>query len=458
MDRAWLKGSVLELKDYVLFWGCTIPARLPFLEKSLRMVMDRLGIRYREIEGFTCCPEKFLVETLSEETWLLTAARNLALAEAAGGDMLVACNGCYSTFRSAIGALHASSELRSEIMGRLAAVGIDFSLKVSVHHVLEVMHDAIGPDVINRKVEWSLNGMCVATHYGCQLVRPSPTVRLDNPLSPMKLDRMVECLGATSIDYHSKPLCCGESLSRAGNPDESLASARIKLHELWELGADALVVTCPACFIQFDSQQSLVRKDLEELEMPVFYLSELVGYALGLDPGEMGFDMHRVPVDGFFSKRDELQRLREMIPEGFDYEAIRTCVSCESCLNDCPVVQVDEEYVPHDILREVLAGRVDAVIEGEGIWKCLECGTCTELCPNSFGMMKVFKRAKRMALQRGLGPAETVQGIEMFNRSAVLGKTRERARSKLGLGPVAESGAEELAQLLKCADEWKDDG
>ena len=65
-------------------------------------MLDELGVRYREIEGFTCCPEKFLVETLSEEAWYLTAARNLALAEKHGGDLLVACNGCYSTFRSAI--------------------------------------------------------------------------------------------------------------------------------------------------------------------------------------------------------------------------------------------------------------------------------------------------------------------------------------------------------------------
>ena len=441
------------MNDYIVFWGCTIPTRFPFLEKSMRLVLDELGVRYREIEGFTCCPEKFLIETLSEEAWYLTAARNLALAEKHGGDLLVACNGCYSSFRSAIAAFHSNSALRREVSGRLAEIGIEYNFRSGVHHVLEVLHDVIGPDVIARRVTRPLEGLRVGVHYGCQLLRPSPTVRIDDPSRPRKLDGLVECLGATSLDYNSKLLCCGESLARSGNPEESMASARLKLLELDQLDADAITVMCPACFLQFDSQQVLIQKHNEDLHIPVFYYTELLALALGLEPEELGLDMHRVSVERFFDRWKELQRIRLLVPPEFDYDAMKRCVACESCSNDCPVTQVDEAFSPHGLVRRVLAGEIDDVIADDDIWKCLECGTCTELCPNNFGMVRVFKEAKRLALAAGVAPAEARQGIEMFQRSGVLGKVRERARVRLGLGPVASPGTDELARLLK--DTWK---
>jgi heterodisulfide reductase subunit B/Pyruvate/2-oxoacid:ferredoxin oxidoreductase delta subunit len=443
--------------DYIFFWGCTIPGRLPFLEKSLRLVLDELGVTYREIEGFTCCPEQFLIETLSEEAWYLTAARNLALAEKHGGDLLVACNGCYSTFRSAISAFNSSAELRSQVSRRLEEIGLQCNFRSTVHHVVEVLHDKIGPEVIARRISRPLNGIRVGVHVGCQILRPTPTVRFDDPLRPVKLDRLVECLGATSLGYESKLTCCGEALGRSGNPDESTNSARLKLQELSICEADAMVVVCPACFQQFETQQIVIQRETEGMNIPVFYYTELAGLALGFSPEEMGLDMHRVPVDPFLARWEELTRIRRSIPAEFDYDAMLTCVGCESCSDDCPVGQVDETYEPHAILRRILDGEAEEVIASDDIWKCLECGTCTELCPNSFGMMKVFKEAKRAALQRGIAPAETRQGIGMFQSTGVLGKARERARAKLGLGPMPETGADELARLLEDTFKSKDE-
>jgi CoB--CoM heterodisulfide reductase subunit B len=445
------------VRDYIFFWGCTIPNRFPFLEKSLRLVLELLGVRYREIEGFTCCPEQFLVETLSEEAWYLTAARNLALAEKNDGDLLLACNGCYSTFRSAISAFNRSSKLRALVQERLSEIGLEYNFRSSVHHVIEVLHDKVGPDAIKTKVVDPLDGLQVAVHYGCQLLRPTPIVRVDDPLRPEKLDRLVECLGATSLDYNSKTICCGESLARSGCPEESMSCARMKLLELDELGADALVVVCPACFQQFDTQQTFIRREKEDLEVPVFYYTELLGLALGLEPGQMGLDMHRASVQSFFEKWDRLRMYRKAVPEEFDFEMMRTCVGCESCSNDCPVSQIDEDYVPHDVIRRILVGELEEVLKEDEIWKCLECGTCLELCPNNFGMVKVFKEAKRQALSRGTAPPETRQGIEMFQQSGVLGKARERARTKLGLGQVATPGGDELARLLKDTFSGKDE-
>ncbi|MBN1289701.1 MAG: 4Fe-4S dicluster domain-containing protein, partial [Actinobacteria bacterium] len=439
----------------IFFWGCTIPGRLPFLEKSLRMVLDELGVRYVEIDGFTCCPEKFLIETMSEEAWYLTAARNLALAEREGRDLLVACNGCYSSFRSAINAFYSSSELREKVAGRLKEIGLEYSFQSTVRHIVEVFHDNIGPEVIGRKVVNPLIGLRVGAHYGCQLLRPVPAVRADSPMRPTKLDKLINALGATSMEYNSKMNCCGEALGRSGQPEESMTSARVKLLELHQLKADGLVVVCPACFQQFETQQGVIQRQIEDMNIPVFYYTELLGLALGLDPGEMGLGMHRINTQRFFDRWKEEEALRNSIPDVFDYDAMKACVVCESCSNDCPVVQIDSTFNPHEIIMRVLHGETEQILNENGIWKCLECGTCTELCPNNFGMMKVFKEAKRLAMDKGVLPPETRQGIDMFQKTGMLGKPRERARSKLGLDKFESTGGEELARLLQ--DTFKED-
>ncbi len=436
------------MKDYIFFWGCTIPNRFPYLEKSMRLALAKLGVSFREIEGFTCCPEKFLVETLSEEAWHLTAARNLALAEREGADLLVPCNGCYATFRQAISDYAASADLRATVKKRLAAIGLDFEFTTGVKHVVEVLHDQIGTSVIARKVERPMNGMVVAPHYGCQALRPWPTVRMDDSLHPVKLHELIEAIGAKALDYPMLLECCGESLNRTGNPAESETAARDKLLEVDLLGADAISVICPACFQQFDTLQSVLRRDLEGFNVPVFFYTELLALALGIEPSEIGLEMHRADVSLFMEKWNAWTDALASIPDCFDVGSIQTCVECGSCSTDCKVAQLEEGFQPHELLETILSGDIDAVISSDDIWKCLECGTCTELCPNNFGMMKVFKEAKRLAIEKGIEPKETEQAAALFKETGVLGKERGRVREKLGLEPVSPPGGEELSHLL----------
>ena len=67
------------MKEFAVFWGCTIPARFPFIEKATRLVFDDLGATVHELEGHTCCPEGVLVKANDENAFYTTAARNLAL-------------------------------------------------------------------------------------------------------------------------------------------------------------------------------------------------------------------------------------------------------------------------------------------------------------------------------------------------------------------------------------------
>jgi len=76
------------MKEFAVFWGCTIPARFPFIEKSTRVMFDDLGARIHELAGHTCCPEGTLVKANDPGAFYTAAARNLALVEKAGLDVV----------------------------------------------------------------------------------------------------------------------------------------------------------------------------------------------------------------------------------------------------------------------------------------------------------------------------------------------------------------------------------
>ena len=79
-----------------LFTGCVIPNRLPFLERSARLVLEKLGF-HLEDAPFTCCPDPVGIAAISEKTWLTLAARNLYLGEKDNTEILSLCNGCSET-------------------------------------------------------------------------------------------------------------------------------------------------------------------------------------------------------------------------------------------------------------------------------------------------------------------------------------------------------------------------
>ncbi len=218
------------MKKYIYFWGCQIPARFPFMEKAARVILEKLGIMAEDISGFTCCPEKNMAQNMGDDIWLLTAIRNLALAETAGGEALITpCNGCYATFKSAAHKLSINPPLAIRINKVLQDSGLKYSGRMQVKHIIELLADDIGADVLSRKLSNPLWGMKIAVHYGCHLLRPGEGGGFENPHAPVKLEMLVNALGAGCVDYPSKLFCCGESLGRGCDPSQALDMARRKL-------------------------------------------------------------------------------------------------------------------------------------------------------------------------------------------------------------------------------------
>ncbi len=418
------------------------------MERSIRTVLDELGLDFTDLDGFTCCPEKSIVYNTSEEVWLLTAARNLAIADEAGVDIFSPCNGCVATLKAARRHLLSTPSLRERINERLAKIGHQFTGRARVFHIIEILHDEIGTDIIARHTTNPLRGMRVAVHAGCHQMRPSDEVQVDNPMSPHKFEAIVSALGAEVVDYPSKLLCCGGTMNTAGLVDEARELTRYKLRELSEIGVDVLTVTCPACFMQYDLAQLEMKREGYDYNVPVAALSELMAVAFGKPLDELGLDMHRIDVRPVLEKwaappAEEAEEKVEL-----DLAEMRACVECRACERDCEVYKLDPTYDPWAIFEKALAGDIDGAISDPGLFKCVECYECYELCYQRWGMVTGLRQLKRIAIRRGLAPEGIKSGLQAFRRSGLLTQPSAARRAKLGLPPAPKPGTEELQKLL----------
>jgi CoB--CoM heterodisulfide reductase subunit B len=441
------------MSEFAVFWGCTIPARFPFIEKATRLVFDDLGAEIRELEGHTCCPEGVLVKSSDEDAYFTTAARNLAIIEKAGLDVVTPCNGCYSTFKEAQHELAVDWRRRDKVNERLAREELRYDGRVKITHFAEWLADDLGPALVASKLKRNFWGMRIAVHYGCHLLRPSPAVHWDDPLNPKKVEELVGAMGARVVDYATKMQCCGGALDRVGEREGSLAFARRKLYDLQESGVDALVVVCPSCFQQFDLNQAALQRANEDVNVPVFYLSELIALGMGHTPEEIGLDMHRVSVQPFLDTWEDRSADKARLESFFDVSLLAKCDSCQACKDDCPVCKVDPTFQPTEIISDLVRGDLDGVLEEGQLWKCLECYTCQEMCHSRIGMADTFRKLKEMAMAAGTGPESVSAAYQTFLDTGVLGKPKEGARKKLGLEPLPQTGGDALAAMLASDDE-----
>lgn len=280
---------------YALFPGCTISDRLPFIEKSIRMIAPEFGIELTDLP-FTCCPEPNSVRSFSDPTWLTMAARNLALAEEAGLNIMTACAGCFESLSMARHVLETNTSKKESVNEVLKSIGKEYKGDVTVRHIQQVLYEEIGMEEISKRVVNPIN-MRVVTHPGCHTLRPQKVLQIDDAEHPMKLDELVDILGIESLDYMDKVMCCGAGV-RGTNRDVAFGVLREKMDSMMMVEPDAAVVFCPTCFISFEAGQRVVNRMFDRnYNLPVYYYTELLAIAMGLDGVEAVLAEHRVKSD-----------------------------------------------------------------------------------------------------------------------------------------------------------------
>lgn len=282
------------------FLGCVIPGRLPFLEVSARKTFEKIGLKVGDQANCSCCPDPTGVAQLDHESFLALGARNLCLFEENNNNVLSLCSGCTETLKTVKYILDNDNEKKKEINTKLKEIGKNYKGKVDIKHFAEVLFENI--EKIKKLVKKPLKDLKVAGHPGCHYLRPSEIINWDDPLNPKTLDELIVAIGADPVEYTLKNDCCGNPLEKS-DKDISLTMLENKLQSMKEAGTDCIVCVCPACYQQFDfNQREVNRNKNTDYNIPVFYITELIALALGIDIETLGLNFHRIKINEILQK------------------------------------------------------------------------------------------------------------------------------------------------------------
>jgi heterodisulfide reductase subunit B len=274
--------------------------KYPWFEASVRRSFANLDAELIDIEGFTCCPDPIYFQARDKLEWYTVAARNLSLAEEAGYNILTTCSGCTATLSEVNLALKEDPELRDRINQRLRRIGREFRGTIDVRHAAVALRDDIGYERVAQSVVQPLDGLRVAVHYGCHLLKPSRVMRVDDPDRPTILEDELRLIGAEPLHHHMTLLCCGRACMTDNIPQRMVGDIldTIKTRE-----ADCMGLICPTCFDEFDVGQIVLGRKLgRKFDVPIVYYFQLLGIAQGLKPEEVGLHMHKVKVDAILNR------------------------------------------------------------------------------------------------------------------------------------------------------------
>jgi len=279
---------------FALYPGCTVESEQYAYEMSAREVLTKLDVQLIDVAGFSCCG--YPLKNVSLPAWSYLSARNLALIEKSGLDVIPLCNGCNLSFREVSHYLDANLDLKEQVKKLLSSERLTFTGNIKSWHILEIFHDVVGIEKIQSVVSQPLKGLKLATHYGCHALRPGEIETQDDPEDPHYLEELIAPLGAKVEDYPERLDCCGQGLAITTGRT-ALTISGTKLKAIQDRGFDAVVTVCPFCMKMLDSKQNAIRVTTKtDIRLPVLYYTQLLGLAMGMSTEKLGLNLNLSPV------------------------------------------------------------------------------------------------------------------------------------------------------------------
>jgi len=251
---------------------------------SCEAVLRALGVELLEIEDWNCCGAA-AAHSLSRLLSLCLPARNIAKSQQREFPLVVPCAGCFNNLKKAEKALKEGGESARQIE---EIVGFSYQGSTEILALIDVVVNRIGLEKVREKVVRPLSGLKVASYYGCALVRNPKITQLDDPENPVYMDRVMEVLGAAPVSWSYKTECCGADLALT-HGDRVVEMVNRIVEMAREAGADCIACSCGLCQANLDMRQTFETEGL-----PVFYFTELMGLAMGLEGEKKWWKKHLI--------------------------------------------------------------------------------------------------------------------------------------------------------------------
>jgi heterodisulfide reductase subunit B2 len=271
--------------------GCSLKGSSREYAESVLAVAKAFDIEIREITDWNCCGAT-AAHNMSKELALALPARILSLAEKQGlNEIVVPCAACYSRLTVTKHELSKDSELKASIT---KLNDLEYNGTVSILNIIQMLDKYITPNLEGRIVKPFEHK--VACYYGCYLVRPHEILQFDREEDPQLMDEIMLKAGATPIDWAFKTECCGAGLSVSRTSSVGRLSGKI-IRDAVDRGAEAMIVACPMCHSNLDMRRGAINSFLgEKIDIPVLYVTQALGLAVGLDRKALGLQRHFVNV------------------------------------------------------------------------------------------------------------------------------------------------------------------
>jgi heterodisulfide reductase subunit B len=279
-------------KNYAYYPGCSLHSTAMEYNNSVESIFDVLGAGLQELEDWNCCSATS-GHSLNRPLSLALPGRNLMLAQQTGSDVVMPCAACFNRHKTSEHALRKEPEKRAFIED---AVGFEYTGESTVRAVLDVVANDIGLDAIGAKVKQPLKGLKVVSYYGCLLVRPAEITQFENPEAPVLMDLLLAVLGAEVKKWSNMTDCCGGGLALT-KPAIAANMVNRLGERAREAGADAIVTSCPLCQMNLEMRQS-------KEKTPIFYFTELMGLAFGLEDTRSWWGKHLIDPTGVLRSVD----------------------------------------------------------------------------------------------------------------------------------------------------------
>ncbi len=281
---------------FAMFLGCNIPARLTQYETSARAVLDLLGVEAVHTADFNCCG--YPLRNVDRKAFVTAGARNLALAEKEGLDLMTLCKCCQGSLKKVDSILMEESDLKEEVNAVLEKEDLKFRGGTKIKHLLSVLWEDVGADTLKEKIKAPFSGLDIAVQHGCHLLRPSKLMAFDDPVAPTIFDNLVGLTGASSAPWSMKLECCGAPVMGA-NDELSMGLTAKKIANAKEAGAGYLCTACTYCQIQFDSVQNMLPMGSGPgSRLPSLLYPQLLGIAMGVEEEKLGLSKNLLPLEG----------------------------------------------------------------------------------------------------------------------------------------------------------------
>ncbi|HDZ22005.1 hypothetical protein LCGC14_0389270 [marine sediment metagenome] len=277
---------------YAYYPGCSLHATAVDYDESTQAVAKALGVELIEVPDWSCCgstPAHCTDELLAAAL----PAQNLLAAKAVADQVVVCCSACFSRFKFAQKHIEEKDDLRAQLSETMP---IDEIEGMQVRHLIDVLVRDVGLEKIEQAKQCDPQ-LKVVCYYGCLLTRPPKVTEWDDPEDPQMMDDLLRAAGMETIDWPFKTECCGATFALTRTDIVLRLTAEI-LQMAREVGADCISVACPLCHANLDMRQDDIRKKFGvECDIPIFYFTQLLGLALGLEKRDLGIGRALVNCD-----------------------------------------------------------------------------------------------------------------------------------------------------------------